>query len=888
MPEAPKPITIDQPVTITINGDAVIAQKGDLLIDAAERAGHYIPRFCYHSRMNPVGMCRMCLVEVDTGRGPALQPACMLECGDGMVVDSQNDRVRKAQDGVLEFLLINHPLDCPVCDKGGECPLQDTTMAYGPGESRFVEEKRHYRKPIAISETVNLDRERCILCDRCTRFADEVVGDPLIHFMDRGSATQVNTFPGEPFTSYFSGNVVQLCPVGALTATPYRFKARPWDLSEATSTCTGCSVGCRITAQSSRDQLVRFNGVDADAVNWGWLCDKGRYSYEAINDEGRLTAPLVRDADALVPARWNDALATAARLISDGLGRSGPSGLAVLGGARLSNESAYAWSKLVKGVIGSDNVDAQLGDGLPVDAVLGLPKATIDDACRPGSTVILLGPDPKEALGALFIRLKHAIVEDGAKLIEVTPQRTGLSRYAASTLVYRPGEAAAVIAALLDGANGDVSGVPADQLNAAKALIDAANGPVTVLLGRANVAESGATIVDAAALLNDRLDGVRFLSTLRRANVHGALDMGLAPGLLPGRVRRGDGAAWFSQAWPTVPDADGLDAIGILQAAADGKIDTLVLLGADPLSDVPDRRLAERALTGARAVIALDTFLNESSRRADVVLAATAAHESAGTHTNLEGRVSLVAHKVTAVATTRTDWSIAAELADRLGHDLGFESAEEIWAEIEELSGIHNGITLELLAQNSVEGVVAPLPAPEPIATEDAEGTEAEGTDTDGADTDGVDTDGVDTDEADGADAAVDEGPELIAAPEPLEFRTPEPTAVPPLDSYSLRIAAGRTMYDAGTTLAHSRSSANLAPVAALRLHPHDFDRVGVASGERVRVSANNRTLVVEAVADATVAQGTAALAVNAPNVNVNDLIEAGAPITEIRLEAAR
>ena len=192
MPEAPKPIAIDSPVTITVNGTEVTAQKGELLIDACERAGTYIPRFCYHPRMNPVGMCRMCLVEVDTGRGPALQPSCMLECGDGMSVDTQSEKVQKAQDGVLEFLLINHPLDCPVCDKGGECPLQDTTMSFGPGESRWVEEKRHYRKPIPISETVNLDRERCILCDRCTRFADEVVGDPLIHFTTSWNVTRTN------------------------------------------------------------------------------------------------------------------------------------------------------------------------------------------------------------------------------------------------------------------------------------------------------------------------------------------------------------------------------------------------------------------------------------------------------------------------------------------------------------------------------------------------------------------------------------------------------------------------------------------------------------------------------------------------------------------------
>ncbi|HEX8581761.1 MAG TPA: 2Fe-2S iron-sulfur cluster-binding protein, partial [Acidimicrobiales bacterium] len=279
-------------VTINVNGKEIEVPKGELVIDAAERHGVYIPRFCYHPRMTPVGMCRMCVVEVDTGRGPALQPACMLNVADGMKVDTRSAVTKKAQDAVLEFLLINHPLDCPVCDKGGECPLQDQTMAYGPGESRFVEEKRHFEKPIPISNLVYLDRERCILCDRCTRFAGEVAGDAFISFLERGGQTEVNTFPDHPFASYFSGNTVQICPVGALTAAPFRFRARPWDMEAAESTCTVCAVGCRITIESSRDQVLRYQGVDVDPVNWGWLCDKGRFSFQSIQSPDRLAAPL--------------------------------------------------------------------------------------------------------------------------------------------------------------------------------------------------------------------------------------------------------------------------------------------------------------------------------------------------------------------------------------------------------------------------------------------------------------------------------------------------------------------------------------------------------------------------------------------------------------------
>ena len=244
-------------VTLTVNDRAIQARRGELLIAAAERHGIYIPRFCWHPRMRSVGMCRMCLVEIEGPRGPAIQPACMQPVAEGMVVHSHSNVARKVQEGVLEYLLIHHPLDCPVCDRGGECPLQDETMTWGPGETRFVEEKRHYAKPIPVNDLVLLDRERCILCDRCVRFAKEVAGDPLLVFTERGNATQVLTFPDHPFASYFSGNTVQICPVGALTAVPYRFRARPWDLDQVESTCTTCAVGCRMVVQSTCNRLIR-------------------------------------------------------------------------------------------------------------------------------------------------------------------------------------------------------------------------------------------------------------------------------------------------------------------------------------------------------------------------------------------------------------------------------------------------------------------------------------------------------------------------------------------------------------------------------------------------------------------------------------------------------
>ena len=866
-------------VPVTINGTELLAEPGELIIDAAERHGVYIPRFCYHPRMKPVGMCRMCLAEVDTGRGPALQPTCMLECTPGMVVDTESAATKKAQDGVLEFLLINHPLDCPVCDKGGECPLQDQTVAYGPGESRFTEEKRHKEKPIPISDLVYLDRERCILCDRCTRFAKDVAGDPLIHFIHRGNNTEVNTFPDDPFASYFSGNTVQICPVGALTSSTYRFKARPWDLEATESTCTTCAVGCRVAIESSRNEVLRFSGVDSDPVNWGWLCDKGRFDFQAYTSEHRLRDPLLKTAAGeFQVARWSDALGRAAGLLQQALDAGGPGAVAVLGGARLTNESAYAWAKLAKGVIGTDHVDAQLADGLPPDAVLGLPKATIDDACRPGGTVVLLGPDLKEELPVLYLRLRHAVVEDGVKLIEITPVPGACSSIATVSLHARPGESHAAVRALLHGIpqGYDGGGVDPDALERARNLLGQ-GGPVTVVLGRQSVAEAPDWVVDGAAALLDGVPGVRFLTAVRRGNVHGALDMGLAPGLLPGRVRLDEARAWFGQVWPQVPAAAGLDATGILQAAADGRIHTLVLLGADPLGDFPDRQLAARALAGASHVIAVDTFVSESVQHAEVVLAAAAFGEVEGTTTNLEGRVTVLNQQVTAPGTARADWMIAAELARLLGSDLQVESADDLWAEIEQVAPSHHGLTTEVLyAAGSADGVVVPLPADEPAEAPADEDQAAEGEPV-------AATDADDAAEADADPVAEPAGPER---PVPLTFAAGEALEPPAVDAYSLRLFASRRLYDLGTLVQTSPALAGLPSGTVLRVNPYDFDRLGVPEGSTLRIKTPTGALDIEVHTDAGIPRGAAAAVFNQPGIVIADLIDATQRVTDVRIES--
>jgi NADH-quinone oxidoreductase subunit G len=768
-------------VAITLNGRVVVARRGESVIAAAERHGEYIPRFCYHPRMSPVGMCRQCMVEIDTGRGPMLQPSCMITVAPDMKVETESPTAKRAQEGMLELLLANHPLDCPVCDKGGECPLQDQAFSHGPGESRFVEEKRHYEKPIPLSEHVLLDRERCILCDRCTRFADEVASDKLIHFIGRGNATQVNTFPDEPFSSYFSGNTVQICPVGALTARPYRFKARPWDLEQIDSTCTTCSVGCRISVQSSRDRLLRYQGVDTGdgSVNWGWLCDRGRFDFESVESEHRLDTPMVRGEAGLAPTSWSAALAIARQLLDEA------DTIGLIGGARCTNEGAFAWAQLADR-LGIEHRDAQLGDGLPA-AVLGLPRATIEQAAT-AATVILVGPDLKEELPVLYLRLRHAAERGGTKLIEFSSQTSGLTRYAWRSVRHAPGMAPAEIARTL--ADPEV----AEQL---------ASGDVVLVAGRGNLAVSEQTALVAVQAVLEAVPGASVLPALRRGNVVGALQLGLAPA------------------------GDDHDALATLRAAADGKLDVLVLLGADPINDCPDADLARRALAGARRVISIDTFPSESTKHADLVLAAAAFAEQSGTTTNLEGRVTRVEQKVTVNGTARPDWMIAADLALELGHDLGVASVDDVTEAIAATVPAYAGATGAAVAASRTGvlavGVSRPLPSVFPFDVQPS--------------------------------------------------------------GYDYRLVVSRKLYDRAIGTAMSPSLAKLAIGAGAHVHPLDLDRVGVADGDEVKLVSASGSVVLPLVADPAVQRGTVWAPFNMAATDVADIIDATRPVTDVRIE---
>ena len=803
-------------VRITVDGKDIEVPAGELLIKAAQDNGTYIPRFCWHPRMKPVGMCRMCLVEVETPRGRMLTTSCTMPVADGMAIDTQSEVVKKAQEGVLEFLLINHPLDCPVCDKGGECPLQDQAFAYGPGESRFVEEKRHYAKPIEISDLVLLDRERCILCARCTRFSDEVSGDPLIEFKDRGYYVEVNTFPDEPFASYFSGNTVQICPVGALTAVPYRFKARPWDLEAVESVSLVDSVHSKVAVQSSQNQVVRILGVDNEPTNQGWLSDKDRFIYEFLTAEGRVTTPLLKEADGFREASWAEAVSVVADRLGGFLGTE----VAGIGGARSTNEEAFAFGKFLRTVVVTPHVDAQIGDGLHADfAACVTPRATIPDIDTAG-TVLLWGADLKEEFPVLYLRLRRAARELGVKLVIAHPRRTGLDDVAAHKITYRPGEGPDVLRKLAAG-EGEFAG-------AAAALGD---GPVVALVGRTGLAEDPRLAEAVAAHAEEQYDA-RILPLIRRGNVFGALDMGLAPTLLPGRVSVTDdvGRANLEDRWGPLPAGIGKDAAEILAALSDGELKALVLLGADPARDCPDPVLASTALEAAEFVVAFDAFITDSSRHADVILPVATYTEVEGTVTNLEGRVQKVNALVPPAGQSRPVWSSLDDLAQVMGGELVAPSAEAVAKEIAEVAPAYRGISWDLLDWGAGrEGAVVPL----------AEGSQ------------------------------------------PLEHIPVDPGVR--VVSSRMTLHTSRVLFDDGVLVRNSPALAALAPAPRAHLHPRDAALLAVTDGDIVAIEGIG-SVALPVVLDSTLAPRTVYVPFNlaataslgaSPSVNV-DVIRDG------------
>ena len=619
-------------IKINVNGSEIISEPDQLIIEACEDSGIHIPRFCWHKRMDPVGMCRMCLVEIETPRGKALVPSCTTKVSEDLVVDTESDVVKKAQEGVLEFLLINHPLDCPVCDKAGECPLQDQTMAYGPGESRFVEDKRHFEKPIPISEIILLDRERCILCARCTRFSDEISGDPLIEFIQRGNKTQVNTFPDEPFRSYFSGNTVQICPVGALTSSSYRFKARPWDLKKVSSTSNCSSVGCSVELNVSQNKMLRILGEDNEYTNQGWLSDKGRYNFEYLHSEKRIQSPLLVDNPSK-ELSVNESM----EIIGDQILTDIDTNISFIVGHNSTNEEYFALNSFINS-LNENKKETSIQDLNVYISDDYLHEGYFDDSYSLGQikdldsadTIILWSQDIKDNLPTLYLRIKQA-VKNGKKLIIFGHTNTAMKNlseeYFGEEVVSKNFEF-----------NIEISDIP----NLSRLI----NGKeVLAIVGKSSPIQNMEPVSKLINHLNEN-SNLKILNCFAKGNTFGALqNLDLVKGIN--------------------------DFVDEFDSSRKNLIFTI---GSNPVNNSIYSQKIKSHLISADYVVALDLFKNETTELADIILPTTSFTEKEGTFTNLEMRTLMQNKILPAPGSSLNEWEYWAMLLGKVGLEQSYDS----------------------------------------------------------------------------------------------------------------------------------------------------------------------------------------------------------------------
>jgi NADH-quinone oxidoreductase subunit G len=685
-------------ITFSIDGREVRAPENAMLVDAAKYGDVEIPVFCYEPKLGqPVGACRMCLVEIEGI--PKLQTGCSTAVKDGMVVHTQTDRVQEAQKAVVQFLLINHPLDCPVCDKGGECPLQDITFGWGPGTSRYVEPKRHFKKPLELSPLIAIDRERCILCYRCVRFSQEISEDYQLVLLDRGAHSFVGTHDGHPYVAPFSGNIIQLCPVGALTSSAYRFRARPWDVEGAGTVCTMCPGQCNVDLTVRDERVLRAMARDNPEVDDGWLCDKGRFAYQHVHVDERIVEPLVREGTELRPASWEKALATAA----GALGRAGGKAAALAAG-ETANEEAFLLQRLFRERLGSSHLSSAVGRELPAELrrALSAPalQARVSDL-EFAHSVLVLDCDPVDDAAIFDLRIRKGVRRHGVRVAVATARPSALDPSAAAVLRYAPGGAEALLAALDaavagdTGALGGAATAAGSNAQSVRELADALTGEDIVIVYGERLVSGPRGDEAAKALLNlaGRLglsgrDGAGLLEIPASANGRGLREAGLAPDHGPGYAPL---------------EEPGLDATGIAEALERGELTTLHLHYADPLRSQPDRALWERALDGAQAVIAHDNLLNETLREyATVVFPAEAYAEKEGTLVHPDGRLQRLRPAIGRPTGMRAGWQVLAELASRLDHDLGVLAGPMASRQLFDAVPFYAGLTLDEIGGRGV------------------------------------------------------------------------------------------------------------------------------------------------------------------------------------------
>ncbi|HEX8917922.1 MAG TPA: NADH-quinone oxidoreductase subunit NuoG [Chloroflexota bacterium] len=683
---------MENQVTITVDGNELRVAKDTLLWEACKANGIDIPIFCYHTKLGPVGACRTCLVEVEgMTKGPIT--ACSTPVADGMKVRTRSPVVEKAQRGIFEFLLANHPLDCPICDRGGECPLQDQTFAYGPGASRYIEPKRHHEKPVVLGPTIALDRERCVLCWRCVRFCSEVAEDNSIVLLDRADHSMVGTFKDEPYVSAFSGNVVELCPVGALTSRKQRFTFRPWELRNRPSVCPHCAMGCNINISVRKsDEVIRFLSRDNPEIDDSWLCDRGRFGFEFINSPHRLTSPLIRRGDAFVETSWDEAFSFIAERLTAITDRYGPDVVAGVASPRLGNEDLFVFKQFMQEVVGTEQLDhfprpdlrltSEQSEAIaPLTRTL-MPIAGLDDA----KTIVLLGADPSQREPVLELRIRLAMNRHGAKLLAFNPHEVPLSSKATASFTY-PAERFAEVARSLAGdgswkagrGSGDlvIVGVSREELVRVTGEYFA-EGPVAVIYddtfpGVEDRAEALVAVSEFIQSLGTRVT-VGTLPLLDDCNSMGARDLGILPG---------DGEPG---AWP--------EPVVARLALGDHRVRAAFLLGADLAGEMPETDISDR-LDNLDLLVVHELMMTATARRADVVLPAASFAEKLCTFTNSEGRIQKTSTAVPSPGIALADWQILVDLSQYLERHLDYSLPQDVWnavrSQVQQYSNVDYG-----------------------------------------------------------------------------------------------------------------------------------------------------------------------------------------------------
>jgi NADH-quinone oxidoreductase subunit G len=818
-------------VTLTIDGREIIATEGQMLHDAAREGDVEIPVFCYDPKLgDPVGACRMCLVEIEGI--PKLQTSCSTPVREGMVVHTRTEQVKHAQSAVVEFLLVNHPLDCPVCDKGGECPLQDITQGWGPGKSRVIDEKRHFRKPVELSPLVAIDRERCILCYRCVRFSQEVAEDEQLQLLERGDRTFVGTFDDRPYVAPFHGNITELCPVGALTNYTYRFRARPWDIEQAGSVCTLCPSQCNVSFTVRDEKVKRVLGRDNAEVDDGWLCDRGRYGFEMFDAAERIDGPRLKGG---APASWEQAIEAAATGLraAAGSAASGPGEgkvAAIVGDA--SNEEGYLVQRLLREALGSPHIDSRASGGPERETLVQLAQPSVSAKVRDideANVILVLGTDPLHSSPILDLRIRKAIRRNGAKLAVATERPTALDGGAEVAVRYAPGGATlflSELAACLRAGTENPASEIAEVLRGAESVV--------VLWGeRISREGDGAAraLLDVAAALNiENADGSGLLEVPDFANARGLREAGCLPDAGPGLAEVASGSSTEE----------------IRAALESGELTSLVLFGVDPLRDFPDTKAWDAAITAADFVVSFSMHENATTAKADVVFPLETHAEKDGTVSHPDGRLQRVRPSASRPSDIRSNVAVLAELASLLGLETGVDSQPTAFAALTEAVAFYNGITDEQIGGRGIRWQDSTPELHQLLHPAEVE-----------------------------VDAVRERGSTESERPEP------ETAAPTPPSNGTLTLGTYRDLW-AGPITELNPPLKFLTPQQRVEVSPADAERLGLKTGDPVRVGQNGSSVEAHVQIKERVPEGVCFLAEGVADGNANALLNGGPVSVEI------